>query len=77
MAKFGKRNVSFPLNVPILDAPRRALRKLLQRAGKQNVSNFSNLAVTENSQMHDAILRAERQKTLGFHYLEQRKLTFI
>lgn len=77
MAKFGKRNVSLRLNVPILDAPRRALRNLLQRVGKQNVSSFSNLAVTENGQMHDAILRAERQRALGFHYLEQRKLTLI
>jgi hypothetical protein len=77
MAKFGKRNISLRLSVTVLDAPRRALRNLLQRAGKQNVWNFLNLAVTENGQMHDAILRAERQKTLGFHYLEQRKLTLI
>lgn len=77
MAKFGKRNVSFRLSYLILDAPRRALRNLLQRADKQEASNLSSLAVNENSQMHDAVLKAELQKTLGFHYLEIRKLTLI
>ena len=77
MAKFGKRNVSLRLSVPVLDAPRRALRKVFQRADKPDVLNISGLGIIENSQLHDAVLRAEYQKTLGFQYLEKRKLTLI
>lgn len=77
MAKFGRKNVSPRPSVPVLDAPRRALRKLFQRADKQDALNVSGLVVINNSQLHDTVLRAERQKTLGFQYLEKRKLTLI
>jgi hypothetical protein len=75
MAKFGRKNVSLRLSVPLLDAPRRALRNLFQRADMRDRSNLSNLAVFENRA--DILLRADRQKSLGFLYLEKRKLTLI
>ena len=77
MAKFGRRRVSLHLSVPALDAPRRALRSLFQRADTQDALNLSGLAISENSPLRNAVLRAEYQKTLGFQYLEKRKLTLI
>ena len=75
MAKFGRKNVSLHLSVPLLDAPRKALRNLFQRVDNQDALNHSGLAVFENRA--DSVLRAERQKTLGLQYLEKRKLTVI
>ncbi len=75
MAKFGRKNVSLHPSVPVLDAPRRALRNLFRRADMPDRSNLSSLAAFENRA--DTLLRAERQKTLGFQYLEKRKLTLI
>ena len=75
MAKFGKKNVSLHLSVPVLDASQKALRSLFQRVDKQDALNLSDLPVFENRA--DTVLRAKRQKTLGFQYLEKRKLTLI
>jgi hypothetical protein len=77
MAKFGQRGVGSRLSLPVLDAPRRALRSLLQRAHRRDVLNFSGPTAIEYSQLHDTVLRAEYQKTLGYYYLEKRKLTLI
>ena len=75
MAKFGRKNVSLHLSIPALDTPRKALRNLFQQVEKQDALNHSNLTLFENRA--ETVLRAERQKTLGFHYLEKRKLTLI
>ncbi len=75
MAKFGRKNVSLHPSVPVLDAPRKALRNLFQRINRQDALNLSDLTVFENRA--DTVLRVEHQKTLGLQYLEKRKLTLI
>jgi hypothetical protein len=67
MAKFGRKNVNFRLSVPAHNAPQRTLRNLLRRVDKRDALNFSGLAVIEDSQLHENVLRAEYQKTLGFY----------
>jgi hypothetical protein len=77
MVKFDNKNVSSRLGIKFFDTPRSTLRKLFHRVNRQDSPNYSSIAITTYSEVHDAVLRAEYQKSLGFQYLETRKLTLV